>query len=221
MIKNIFYYISQIMKTFLIALFLIGSSLAEARTALSSDQALQALIKGNKRYVEGRLLHPNRTQEWRDKTADIQSPFAIILGCSDSRVAPEILFDQGIGDLFVVRVAGNVAGPIEIDSIEYSALYLGSSLLMVLGHQNCGAVTAVLEGKTKDIEAVATLIAPSIEKSKTQIGPRLENAIKDNILHVVHQLKQNVPIRKLINKKKLKVIGGYYNLVTGEVEILE
>ena len=92
-----------------------------------------------------------------------QKPFAIILGCSDSRVSPEILFDQGIGDLFIVRVAGNVAGPVELDSIEYAALYLKSSLVLVLGHENCGAITAVLDGQTKEIEHVADLIAPAIQ----------------------------------------------------------
>jgi len=177
-------------------------------------------MEGNKRFVDEQLLHPDRDEKRRIQTAPEQNPFGIVLSCSDSRVAPEILFDQGIGDLFIVRVAGNVVGPIELASIEYSALYLGSTILFVLGHKNCGAVSAVLEGNTKDIEPIAALIQPAVEEAKTQKGSQLENAIKDNVLHVVKQLEEVPLIAGLIEKKKFAVVGGYYDVKSGKVEIL-
>jgi carbonic anhydrase len=188
--------------------------------ASPSQKSLETLMEGNVRFRTDRSLHPNRTAERRQETAQVQEPFAIIVGCSDSRVAPEIIFDQGVGDLFIVRVAGNVVGPVELDSIEYSALYLHSSLILVLGHENCGAVKAVLDGTTKDIEAVATLIEPAIKKSQQQTGNPLENAIKTNVLMVVHQLKNSPKLKELIDQKKLLVRGGYYHFKEGRVELL-
>ena len=201
-------------------LLVFGIQLNAKEDQTMEKTALERLIEGNKRFVKGESTHPNRDEERRLETAEQQTPFAIIVGCSDSRVSPEILFDQGLGDLFIVRVAGNVVGPIELDSIEFSALYLHSSLIFVKGHENCGAVTAVLDGKTKDIEAVASLIEPAIKQSETQEGNRLENAIKDNVLNVVAQLKKAPALQKLIKSKKLVVAGGYYHLRTGEVELL-
>ena len=186
----------------------------------SPDTAFRFLMEGNQRFVNDQSTHPNRAVERRQETAELQEPFAIILGCADSRVSPEIIFDQGIGDLFVVRVAGNVMGPITLDSIEYSALYLHSTLIMVLGHESCGAVAAVLQGRTQDIENVASLIQPAIEESKTQAGNRLENAIKDNVKNVVKQLSKTPVLSKLIAEKKIKIVGGYYNFHSGEVELL-
>jgi carbonic anhydrase len=183
------------------------------------EMALQRLIDGNRRFISNRTTHPDQTAERRRNVVDLQEPFAIILGCSDSRVSPEIIFDQGIGDLFVVRVAGNVVSPVVLESIEYSAIYLHSSVVLVMGHQNCGAVTAVLNGNTKDIETVAELIAPAIEESKTQPGDRLENAIKDNVKHYVAELRKCPALNKLIAAKKLTIVGGYYNFCTGRVDI--
>jgi len=183
---------------------------------MTPTKAFQRLMEGNRRYVKGDLLHPNRDEERRMQTAQAQKPFAVVLGCSDSRAPLEILFDQGIGDLFVVRVAGNVVGPIELASIEFSALYLGSSVLLVLGHQNCGAVQAVLEGKTKDIEPVASLIAPAISKEKAS----LKEAVEANVRYGVRHVKDVPLIADLIKKKKFAVVGGYYDFTSGKVEIL-
>lgn len=188
--------------------------------AQGPSEGYTRLMQGNARYVKGNLLHPDRDKERRTQTAISQKPFATILGCSDSRVAPEILFDQGIGDLFVVRVAGNVIGPIELASIEYSVIYLGASVLMVLGHEKCGAVDAVLQGITKDIEPIATLIQPAITQAKTEQGSTLENAIQDNVKNVVKQLEANPVLADLIKKKKFAVVGGYYDLVSGKVKVL-
>lgn len=192
-----------------------------ALAAMEPDEALDELMKGNERYVAGKPLHPNHDEEARQNTAEQQAPFAVVLGCSDSRVPPEIIFDQGIGDLFIVRVAGNVAGPIELDSIEFSALTFGSAAIVVLGHKNCGAVKAVVSGDTKDIESVATLIEPAVQQSKDLLGNRLDNAVEMNIRHVVQQLEKTAVLSKLIQDKKLKIVGGCYDLQTGKIEFLK
>lgn len=188
---------------------------------VTPDQALQTLMEGNQRFSKDQSLHLDRASERRQELLSKQAPFAVILGCSDSRVAPEIVFDQGIGDLFIVRVAGNVVGPLELDSIEYSALYLNSSIVMVLGHENCGAVGAVIGGNTKDIEAVAELIQPAADATKMQKGNRLENTIKTNAKMMADQLRNTPVLNGLIAKKKLSVVAAYYNLRTGKVELLE
>jgi carbonic anhydrase len=185
------------------------------------DQALQNLMEGNQRFSKDKSLHLDRTSERRQELIANQAPFAVIVGCSDSRVAPEIVFDQGIGDLFIVRVAGNVIGPLEQDSIDYSVLYLKSSIIMVLGHENCGAINAVLAGTTKDIESVAELIKPAADATKNQKTNRLENTIKTNAKMMADQLKDSPVLSKLIEKKKLSVVAAYYNFHTGKVEILE
>lgn len=184
--------------------------------AITPQESLQRLIEGNLRYTSDQLTHPNLSSTRRDEIKAGQAPFATILGCSDSRVAPEIIFDQGLGDLFIVRVAGNVVGPIETDSIEYSVKYLGSSLILVMGHQSCGAVDAVVQGKTADIEDVANLIKPAIRGTKD-----LEAAIKANVRWVVSQIKQAPFLKKMIDQKKLDCVGAYYQLGTGKVEILK
>lgn len=198
-------------------LFSFAGISAQEKKSSSPAQSLQRLMEGNKRYMQEKLVHPDRSKERRESTMETQKPFATILGCADSRVSPEILFDQGIGDLFVVRVAGNVLGPVELDSIEYSAIYLGSSLILVMGHENCGAIKAVMAGTTKDIEAVASLITPALEMHP---GGSLEDAIRENVEHVTLQLKKSPPLAKLIQQGKLAVRGAYYEFVSGKVDLL-
>lgn len=189
---------------------------------INPESALQRLIEGNERYVNDKLLHPDRTRYRRESLTVSQAPFACIVGCSDSRVSPEIVFDQGIGDLFVVRVAGNVIGPIELDSVDFSGQVLGSSVILVLGHENCGAVNAVLEGQAQGIPAVAKLIEPAVAESKNVKGGNpLENAVKTNVRLVVEQLKNSSIIKQLIQEKKIAVVGGYYNLGSGKVELIK
>lgn len=187
----------------------------------SPQESFEELVKGNRRYMTGQLLHPNRSEESRQRVSAEQRPFAVVLGCSDSRVSPEIIFDQGIGDLFVVRVAGNTAGPIEIESMQYAVLYLKSSLILVLGHERCGAVTAVVNGETKMIQNLANRIEPAVKASKAMTGDPIENAIKENILNTVAQLKKTTTFAELIQKGELSVVGGYYDLNQGSVEILK
>ena len=184
------------------------------------DQALKNLMEGNERYIKEETKYSNRSTERRQALVEEQKPFAVVLACSDSRGGPEIIFDQGIGDLFVVRAAGNVIGSVGLASIEYGAIYLEASLIMVLGHQNCGAIKAVIDGNTKDIEPVAELIAPAINEAKGQKGDLWVNAVKDNVMHVVKQLETHPVLSKLIKKEKLKVVGGYYDFHTGKVELL-
>ncbi len=198
-------------------LSLLGASLWGS---LPPATALYELIEGNRRFSHDQPLHINRSQERRRETAGKQEPFATIVGCSDSRVPSEIIFDQGIGDLFIVRVAGNVVGPLELASIEYGSFYLGSSLILVLGHESCGAVRAVLDGTTANIEPVAELIQPIADQTKDQPGNRLENTIKANALYTAKSLKKNPVLKKLIEQQKLQIVAGYYNFHTGQVEIL-
>lgn len=198
----------------------LGLSLGLNADEMNPTKALKKLMDGNNRYKHEKLLHPHQTKEARIASATGQTPFATILGCSDSRVAPELIFDQGIGDLFVVRVAGNVVAPVELDSIEYSVIYLKSSIILVLGHENCGAIQAVIQGQTQDIEAVASLITPSLELARTQEGSLLENTIKDNVLHVVDELKKSPVLSKMIEEKKINVVGGYYNFYSGAVKLI-
>jgi len=171
---------------------------------MTPKEALKRLLDGNKRYVHEESEHPNRDRERRFATAKGQNPFAVILGCADSRVPAEVLFDAGIGDLFVVRVAGNVLGPIELASIRFATEQLGVKLVFVLGHENCGAIDAVLNKKSHLIAPIADLI---------EIGTStiLEDAVKTNIKHIVDQLTEEIDATAL---------GGYYSLETGKVGLI-
>jgi len=184
-----------------------------------AKESLSKLLQGNDRYVKELLVHPNRSQERREEVSQAQYPFAVIVGCSDSRVSPIIVFDQGLGDLFEVRVAGNVVGPIEIASVEYAALHLHSSLIFVMGHENCGAVKAVLANQTQDIEPIAERIQAAINAIPGAGKGSLEMAVKANVIATVKQLRENPGIAKLIKENKIRVAGGYYHLETGKVEL--
>ncbi len=208
----------MLFRTFLIVF--LSCSLAVHADEMNPAQALKQLMEGNRRYSQEVLVHPNQSKEARISSSTGQTPFAAILGCSDSRVSPELIFDQGIGDLFVVRVAGNVVAPVELDSLEYSTIYLKASIILVLGHENCGAIQAVINGQTQDIEAVASLIKPSLDLARTQKGSLLENTIKDNVLHVIDQLKKSPALAKLIQEKKLDIVGGYYDFKSGAVKLV-
>jgi carbonic anhydrase len=187
---------------------------------MTPEDALKRLIEGNGRYIQDRSQHPNRNAERREELVAKQEPFAIVLGCSDSRVSPEIIFDQGVGDLFIVRVAGNVVGPIELSSVLFAAQYLHSSLIFVLGHENCGAVQAVLENNTAGIEPIASKIKLVMENNLKYSSNKIENVVKANVHAVVSYLAEQPSIAKLIAEKKVSIAGGYYNLGSGKVELL-
>jgi carbonic anhydrase len=210
--------IKMILTTFLAASTLLSAVPVQEHPTNPKD-SLKALMAGNERFTKDMLEHPNRSQERRESLTDTQNPFATVLGCSDSRVSPSVVFDQGIGDIFEVRIAGNVVGPVALASVEYSAKHLGSSLVFVLGHENCGAVNAVLKGQTADIEPIADKIQEALKGAQKFSDNPLENAIKANINNTVKLLRNHPPLAKLIKEKKLEVVGGYYHLQSGKVEI--
>ncbi|MGC4120942.1 MAG: carbonic anhydrase [Myxococcales bacterium] len=184
-----------------------------------------ALLAGNARFMEGSATARDLTAD-RQRLATGQHPKAMILTCSDSRVPPEILFDQGLGDLFVVRTAGNVADPVAVGSLEYAAEHLHAPLLMVLGHERCGAVTAAASGEkmpTKNLEAVVARIAPSVAASKGWAkGPALvQMAAEQNVRRTADELvKQSPVLKKLIAEGKVTVVRAMYDLDTGKVSPL-
>ena len=188
----------------------------------SPEEVLEALMAGNKRFVENKRENPNLDVARLTEVAEGQSPFASILSCADSRVPVEILFDRGLGDLFVVRDAGNIATPEEIGSLEYGTLILGSKVLMVLGHERCGAVTAAVAAKPVpgQIGSIVEAIKPAVERAKGQPGDELENAVKANVLLQIERLKGSPVIAELIEGGKLRVVGGYYDLDTAEVSLV-
>lgn len=190
--------------------------------AMTPDEGLQRLLKGNTRYVEGAAIAPGRDMQRRLDTYEKQKPFAVIVTCSDSRVGPEILFDQGVGDLFVVRDAGNVIGATERESVEYSVGHLNSVVVLVMGHENCGAVSAVLDGHIKGIQAIAKLIEPSVKKAEKE-GSKdmLLHAIKLNAIYQKNLLMQSPLLKKRVKEGTLMVRAAYFDLDDGTVELLE
>jgi carbonic anhydrase len=193
--------------------------------SVAPTEAISKLKEGNERYTSGNLQHPGQTAERRTELAKTQHPFATIVSCSDSRVPPEIVFDQGLGELFIVRVAGNVINDEGLGSVEYSVDHLGTRLILVLGHQSCGAVNAAREtiaakGKAPGhIESLVTAIKPAVEATAKD---DLETTVKANVKNVVQALRSSTPILKAeVNSGKVKVIGGYYSLDTGAVTFLD
>ncbi len=200
-----------------------GDHPEHSTSGLTPDQALAKLMAGNQRFVEQKRVNPNQDFMRVTEVATGQAPFAAILSCADSRVVPEIAFDQGIGDLFVVRVAGNIAMLEGIGSEEYGVGVLGASVLMVLGHERCGAVDAALKGGELPgvIESLVYAIKPAVDTSEGQSGDRLTNAIKENVRMQVARLKTSSVIANAIAQDKLKVVGAYYDLDSGEVSLVD
>ena len=193
-----------------------------ANEPTTPDQTVQTLLEGNKRFVHRKRTNPRQDLARLSEVAKTQKPFAAILGCADSRVPSEIIFDQGFGDLFVCRVAGNVATPEEIGSLEFGTLILGSKIIMVMGHKRCGAVAATIKGGQVpgQIGSLLAAIKPAVAQSEGQKGDRVENACKQNVLVQIEKLKTSPVLSQLITEKKLKIIGGYYDLDTGIVSLV-
>lgn len=215
------------MKRFTISLLLtsfVSFGTIFANDANSSQKALNKLIEGNQRYVNSSTVCHEDWSAKRLAQAQGQAPFAVIVTCSDSRVPPEIIFDQVLGDLFVIRLAGNIVDDFAIGSIEYGVTVLGADLIVVLGHSNCGAVEGALKGLKFDnhIQEVLTAIQPAVETVKGTSGNVLEKAIKANVKQVQDKLKSSKPVlAKLLEQKKLSISGGYYDLASGKVEFLD
>ncbi|WP_251958313.1 carbonic anhydrase [Nostoc commune] len=189
---------------------------------ITPDKALQELLEGNERFVKAKRRNPHQTRSRLVEVAKGQKPFASVLGCADSRVPSEIVFDQGLGDLFVCRVAGNIATREEIGSLEFGSLVLGAKVIMVVGHERCGAVDAAIKGAQVpgQIGSLLEAIKPSVESSKEQSGDKLENACKANVLAQIEKLKSSSVLSELIKAEKLKIVGGYYDLDTGRISLV-
>ena len=187
---------------------------------ITADSVLAELKTGNKHHVAHRYQHPHETLDRQRQLASGQHPHAEILSCSDSRVPPEIVFDQGLGDLFIVRVAGNVASDTELGSLEYGAEHLHVPLIVVLGHESCGAVTAAVQGGPPEghIGSLVDLIKPAVEKTRGMSGDPVSNAVRMNVELVVKQLRTSTPIlSELVAHGKLRIVGAVYSIETGAV----
>jgi carbonic anhydrase len=198
---------------------------AVSTPTMPADQALKLLLEGNQRFVAGKLEHPNQTAERRAEVAKGQHPFASVLACSDSRTPPEILFDRGLGDIFTVRVAGNVADQVVIESLDYSVKHLGVRVVMVLGHRRCGAVIAAVQGHEGAAELdegpMLTELRPAVEGSKGMSGDPVENAVRENVKLVMKNLATSEELSAMVKSGELKVVGGIYDLDTGTIEMLK
>jgi carbonic anhydrase len=195
----------------------------------NAEAALERLKAGNVRFVEGKTRHAHEGADWRKQLVGTQKPFATILGCSDSRVPIELVFDQGFGDLFVVRVAGNVIADDVIGSMAYAGLHLHTSLFVVLGHDSCGAVSAALDAKLKKakeperIEALLKLIDPALKDLDPKVAyPSLvDAAVEANVRWSLRQLIAIPSARQALERHKCLFVGAVYDLQTGKVRVLK
>jgi len=192
-------------------------------TMPSADAVLADLRAGNARHVAKEYQRPNQTEARQHALASGQNPHCAILTCADSRVPPEIVFDKGLGDLFDVRVAGNVAGDDELASIEYAAEHFALPLIVVMGHTKCGAVEAAVHGGELHgkLPHLIGEIRPAVDRTKGQPGDAVDNAVRANVEDVVMQLRSARPVlADLVAKGKLKIVGAVYSLDTGKVDWL-
>jgi carbonic anhydrase len=199
---------------------------ADPGSQISAELAHKRLVEGNQRYAAGKHLRLDHSTR-REVTSKGQNPFAIVLGCSDSRVPPEVVFDQGLGDVFTVRVAGNIADDVALGSMEYAVSHFATPLLVVLGHEKCGAVAATVDVAKSGqmpgphIASLVTAITPAVDASKSLPGDPVENAIHANIQRVVDGLKSSQPVlAAAVSAGKLQIVGAEYHLATGRVTFL-
>ncbi|RLE19943.1 MAG: carbonic anhydrase [Actinobacteria bacterium] len=195
---------------------------------LNADVARERLVQGNRRFVADQMNHPRSDADRRDEIVEGQSPYAAILTCSDSRVVPELIFDQGLGDLFVLRVAGNIADKTELGTVEFAASHLGINLVVVMGHGNCGAVKATVD--TLDIPGAATkthvdtlidAIRPAVRTAKAKgDDDLLDRSVKENALAVAETIRRSEPVMASLCWKGVEVLPAYYDLENGEVRWL-
>jgi carbonic anhydrase len=202
---------------------------------LSAQEALDRLREGNRRFVSGtQIRDTNPGHSPPEELAKGQEPFAIILGCSDSRVPAEIVFDQGLGDLFVIRVAGNIVAPSQVGSVEFAAARFGTRLVVVLGHSQCGAISATLEelqrpteNQSINLRSIVDRVRPSVEsllQSRLEGDPEalVERAVRANVGVSVNHLRHGSEIlEQLIRDEGLRVVGAEYSLETGEVDFFD
>jgi carbonic anhydrase len=192
----------------------------------NADEALQRLLDGNKRYVSNKSIDLNESESRRTELSKGQNPFATIFSCVDSRVPPELIFDRGLGDLFIVRTAGEVLDHAVLGSLQYGVAELKIPVLMVLGHEKCGAVKATIEAVESNAEGEADIhwlvegIRPAVEKVHAQAGDMLDNAVRANVELVVEGLKSSAILADAFQKGELKIVGARYDLDSGLVEVI-
>ncbi len=213
------------MKKFLLVLVLIfftGTAFADDVGNLPADSALQRLKLGNERFVKMILKHPNTTKERREQLSTFQHQFVVILSCSDSRIPPELIFDQGLGDIFVIRNTGNVFDEHVLGSIEYAVEHLGVNLIVVMGHESCGAVAASMspEKSTPAIESIKKAIEPAICECKQDNKLTSQDVAKVHAKQVAESISEDKDLYAAIKKRGIKIIPAYYNLTTGKVDFL-
>lgn len=207
----------------IVALTVAVTATGEAQPA---QPPLQRLLDGNARYMSGKTTHPRQDGARRGEVAKGQAPFAMVLSCADSRVPPEMLFDQGLGDLFVVRVAGNIADSNALGSLEYGAQVLGAKFLMVLGHEYCGAVDAAAKGGKVggNIDSIVDAIAPAATRAKADPDKTtlLDRAVVENVREVLTVIGKRSPaLAGLAAKGELTIVGARYDLDSGEVTLVK
>ena len=201
---------------------------------LSAQEALDRLREGNHRFVSGTPIRDTNPGHSQAELERGQEPFAIILGCSDSRVPAEIVFDQGLGDLFVIRVAGNIVAPSQVGSVEFASARFGTRLVVVLGHSQCGAITATLEelqqptqNQSKNLRSIVDRVRPSVERLletdfKHDLDALVERAVRANVgVSVDHLRHGSAILEQLIQEEGLRVVGAEYSLETGEVDFFD
>ena len=186
--------------------------------------ALRKLIGGNRRFVENKSIRPRQDAAALRGTSSTQKPYAVIVGCSDSRVPNEIIFDQGVGDLFIVRTAGQVMAAASYGSIEFATVALKSKFILVLGHQKCGAVDAAVKRPENPPGHIVTLInaiKPAVQKVRAMGGDILAHAVRQNVIEQVNELRDLEPVlSKMYHDGEILIVGGVYDLTTGKVEFL-
>lgn len=185
------------------------------------DQALQRLREGNRRFVENKTVHPRQDPMRRAEIAQAQEPYAVVVGCSDSRVPPEIIFDQGLGDLFVIREAGNAMDELSVGNVEYAVERFDVKVVMVLGHAQCSAVRAAVEGNAVHpyLNRLLSIIEPSVETARPMPGNLLDNAIRENVRRAAQRLAIQESLEMRLRAGRLNLVGAYYDLDSGRVEI--
>lgn len=205
-----------------------GRDLAAARPA-SPQECIERLLEGNRRFAEGKALHPHESKDWRLSLESGQRPFAVVVSCADSRVCPELLFDHGMGDLFVIRVAGNIVDIDVTASVEYAVDHLDTGLVVVLGHSKCGAVTAALDhlagavGEPDEIVSLLRLIEPALIGLPQNLSreDRVAAGVERNVKRAVRRLSAVPDLMKRLRAHKLCIVGAVYDLHTGKVELLK
>ncbi len=189
---------------------------------MTSEQVLSRLQEGNDRFVADKLDGKLQNSARRGELTSAQDPYAIVLSCADSRVVPELAFDTGLGEIFVVRVAGNIANTSSVASIEYAVAHIGSPVIVVLGHESCGAVTAALQGGDNghNLNHLVSHIVPAIASAPD--GSSVNDVVKENARLTARELQDRSPIiRKAVEEGKVKVVPAFYNLHSGRVDLLD